>query len=813
MKFFFAFLLLLFSSAAYSQLKISGIVLSSENEPLPGTSISITGSIIGTVTDSNGEFVIDGLKKDQYKLMASFIGYKSEYKTIELNKNAFLEFKLRSDEVMTEEVFVYSTRAGAKTPVTTTEILKTEIDERNLGQDIPFILNNTPSFVSTSDGGSGVGYTGFRIRGTDANRINVTINGIPFNEAESHDVYWVDLPDFSSSIENIQIQRGVGSSTYGAAAFGATINLQTSNMRKEGFAEYSGSYGSFNTIKNTLSVGSGLINGHYFFDARLSKITSNGFVDRASSDLKSFFISGGYYSGNSIVKINIFSGKEKTYQAWNGVPSVRLNNDIEGMKRYEDHWLYSSEEFQNMMSSNSRTYNLYTYENQTDNYQQDHYQLLFNQKFNENFNFNAALHYTKGKGYYEQYKSQDDFSDYGLDNPVIGSDTLTSSYLIRQKWLDNDFLGGTMSLNYINKKSEITLGAGWNEYLGNHFGEIIWSEISVNTPKGYEWYRNQGFKTDFNIYLKYIYSLTQNFNIYADIQYRNIIHSIEGIDDDLRDITQEHQFDFINPKLGFSYYPDNKSKFYLSWAMGHREPNRSNFTDADPNEKQPVFETLNDFEGGYNYKTSKLNIGVNFYSMIYKDQLVLTGKINDVGSAIMTNVEDSYRLGLEIIAGLKILENLDLSINTTLSKNKILNFTEYVDNWDIGGQDAISIGTSNIAFSPEIIANSIISYSPIKDFKISLFSNFVGKQYIDNSSSELRKLDAYFVNNLKVSYSIKPKFIKEIEMHLLINNILNEEYETNAWVYSYILGGERFAMDGFFPQAGTNFLFGIDLKF
>ena len=813
MKFVLSMLMLLSSVGLFAQYKISGRVYSPDKESLPGASVVIDGTSIGTVTDKNGEFVLEGFKKNSYQIKFSFVGYQTVVKSVNVEKDLSLQIVLPKDEVLTEEVFVYSTRAGQNTPVASTEISKADIKASNLGQDVPYLLSSSPSFVSTSDAGAGVGYTGFRIRGTDATRINVTINGIPFNEAESHDVYWVDLPDFSSSVENIQIQRGVGTSTQGAAAFGATINMQTNALRKDAYAEYNGAGGSFNTLKNTVSVGTGLIKNHFSFDARLSKITSDGFIDRATSNLKSFFLSGGYYADNSILKLNIFSGKEVTYQAWNGVPSVRLNNDIEGMKRYEDHWLYSSKQTAEMLASNSRTYNLYTYENQVDDYQQDHYQLLFNQKFGEYFNLNSALHYTKGRGFYEQYNEDDKFKKYGLPNVVTEHDTIKSTNLIRQKWLDNDFFGGTFSLNYLNNKSDFTLGAGWNKYLGNHFGEIIWAEYSGTAEKGYEWYRNKGVKTDFNVYAKFNYALTSFLNLYADIQYRNILHSIEGIDDDLRNITQDHDFDFVNPKLGVYFQSTDHSTAYLSWAVGHREPSRSNFTDADPAGKQPTYETLNDFEGGYTFKSSVFSVGANLYFMSYKNQLILTGEINDVGSAIMTNVDDSYRAGVEVVAGVKVLPNLTWDVNVTLSQNKIQNFTEYVDSWDNGGQESFELGSTNIAFSPNVVANSTISYAPINNFKISLLSQYVGDQFIDNSSSEDRKLDAYFVNNIKISYSVKPSFIDEIKFNLLVNNLFNEEYETNAWVYSYIYDGQRWAMDGYFPQAGTNFLLGIDIRF
>jgi len=803
---------LLLGTMAFGQSKITGEVYSEENEPLAGASIVIEGSTTGTIADANGHFTLNNLKNGSYNVRVSFIGYQTSSTSVKLTKDVSLSITLQKEETVTDEVLVYATRAGSKTPVATSEISKVQIGSKNMGQDVPYLLGTTPSFVSTSDAGSGVGYTGFRIRGTDANRINVTINGIPFNEAESHDVYWVDLPDISSSVDNIQVQRGVGTSTQGAAAFGATINMQTTTLQKEAYAGYNGSAGSFNTLKNTFRTGSGLLKNHFSFDMRLSAISSDGYIDRASSNLKSYYLSGGYYSDKTLVKLIAFSGKEKTYQAWNGIPSVRLNSDTEGMMRYENHGLYSHEETEAMLSSNPRTYNLYTYKNQTDNYRQDHYQLLFNQQFSPNININAALFLTHGEGYYEQYESDEDYEDYGLKNPVIGNDTISSTDLIRQKWLYNNFYGGTFAFNYKKNKSEITLGAGWNQYDGQHYGKVIWSEMG-NIPKDYEWYRGDGLKTDFNVYLRYNYMLSNKLNLYADMQYRNINHSIGGIDDDLRDLTQDHYFDFFNPKLGIYYQPNAKTKAYLSWAVAHREPNRSNFTDADPNGKQPTYETLNDFEGGYKFQSSNFSAGANIYWMSYKNQLILTGEINDVGSAIMVNVDDSYRAGVELVATAKILQNLIWDVNATISQNKIQNFTEYVDNWDAGGQSAFNLGRSNIAFSPDVIANSTITYTPFQELSVNLISQFVGKQYIDNSSSDDRKLDPYFINHLKVRYSLHPSLLKEICINLMINNLFNEKYETNAWVYSYIYENTRYKMDGYFPQAGTNFLVGIEINF
>lgn len=813
MRFLFFILALFALNGTWAQYQISGKVLTTQNEALPGASVILDGTSTGVISNSHGDFVLSGLKKGTYSLKVSFMGYQETTQHIDLTNDVNLNIVLQVKTVLTEEVFVRATRAGSNTPVAVSNVSKQQLSEKNLGQDIPYLLGSSPSFVATSDAGTGIGYTGFRIRGTDANRINITVNGIPLNDAESHGVFWVNMPDFATSVENIQVQRGVGTSTNGAAAFGATVNMQTNQLREKAYAEYHGAAGSFNTWKNTVSVGSGLLNNHFSFDARLSKISSDGFIDRAFSDLKSYFLSGAYYAQNTLVKLNIFAGQEKTYQAWNGVPSVRLNNDLEGMKRYEAHWLYSAKQTQEMIDANPRTYNLYTYENETDNYRQDHYQLLFNHQFNPHMNINAGLHYTAGEGYYEQFREEDDFEDYGLNNFIIGATILESTDLIRQKWLNNHFFGGTFSFNYLKNKTDFTLGAGWNQYHGNHFGHIVWMQYAGENEINYEWYRNKGLKTDFNVFARYNYAFSKILNLYADLQYRDILYSIDGIDDDFRDLTQDHHFGFFNPKLGLYLQPTAQSKAYLSWAVGHREPSRSNFTDADPNGSQPTFETLYDFEAGYAYQGINFNAGANVYYMLYDNQLILTGEINDVGSAIMANVKDSYRAGIELMAGVRLLPSLNWEINATLSQNKIRNFTEYVDNWDTWGQEAYTLGTTEIAFSPSVVTNSVLRYSPLKSLNLSLSSHYVGKQYIDNSASIDRMLEAYFVNNLLISYSMHPGFAREIECTLLVNNLFNESYETNAWVYSYLLGAERYKMDGYFPQAGINFMLGMNIRF
>ncbi len=806
-------LLQIMAVIAFGQINLTGVV-KGDGEALAGASVVIEKSFYGVSTQANGSFEFKNLKPGNYTLLVSFIGFEPQKIDLQLSASKNIEVDLKPNVIMTDEVLISATRAGNKTPVAYSNVSSDEISKMNMGQDIPYLLQLTPSFVATSDAGAGVGYTNFRIRGTDLNRINVSIDGIPISESESHGTWFVDMPDLASSLENVQVQRGVGTSANGAAAFGGSIDLQTNTLNKDPYSEYRISYGSFNTLKNTIAAGTGLMNGKFTFDVRLSKLKSDGFIDRASSDLKSFFVSGGYYTKKSVLKINVFSGLEETYQSWWGVPSVRLNNDMEGMQEYENNWLYTPEQTQHMINSDSRTYNYYTYDNQIDHYQQDYYHLHFSHQLNEYLHLNTGLHYRRGHGYYENYKAGEDLKkDYNIPYPVVGNDTVFSSDVVNRKWLDNDFYGLVFALTHKKDRVDFTLGGGWNTYDGDHFGNVIWAQYLGDVAPNYEWYRGNGLKKDFNIYGKFNYQLAKKLNVYADLQYRNINYKITGINDDLRDISQEHDFNFFNPKLGIFFQPTDNQKLYVSFAVANREPNRDNFVDADPNGKQPVHETLHDWEMGYDFQSSNFTAGANLYYMNYKDQLVLTGEINDVGGVIMLNVDKSYRAGLELQTGWKISRNLQWNANATFSKNKIKDFIEYVDDWDTGRQQVFELGTTDLAFSPNFIGNSQLLFTPAKNFSISLISNYVGKQYIDNTSNNNRVLDAYFLNNLKVDYNIKTGFFDEIVLHCMVNNLFNEKYESNAWVYSYYLGGERYKQDGYFTQAGTNFLVGIDFKF
>jgi len=796
-KLMFLLLLQLFVFAGFGQFKLSGVVLGN-NEPLTGASVVLDNSLYGISSLSNGTFEFKNLKVGEYRVKVSFIGFETNEIKVNLKSDQHISVTLEPNVILTDEILISASVAKSKTPMAYTNVSGEEITRQNMGQDIPYLLHLTPSFIATSDAGSGIGYTNFRIRGTDMNRINVALNGIPLNDAESHGTWFVDQPDLASSIENVQVQRGAGTSANGAAAFGATINLQTSTFNPDAYAEYKTAFGSFNTFKNTVLAGTGLINGKFSVDTRLSKVSSDGFIDRASADLKSFYISSGFYSENTVLKAIVFSGTEKTYQAWNGVPSDLLSTN----RTYNSAGEYTDE-------NGIVQY----YDNQVDDYQQDHFQLHFSHNFNQSFSLNASAHYTRGSGFYENYKEDEDLADYQIPSVIVGYETVETSDLVNQKWLDNDFYGLVYSLNYQKNKSDFIFGGGYSIYDGDHFGKVIWAQFLGNVKPNHDWYQSTGLKKDFNAYAKYNFQISEKINLFADLQYRNINYAIDGIDDDLRDITQEHKFNFFNPKFGFFYETQQNQQVYLSLAVANREPNRSNYVDANPAGKQPVHETLRDWEMGYNFKSSTFSFSANYYYMYYKNQLVLTGEINDVGAPIMVNVDKSFRTGIELQAGVKITPALQWNGNTTFSINKVNNFTEYVDNWDTWGQESYELGTTDLAFSPNVMANSRFTFSPVNKLEFSFVSSYVGKQFIDNTSNDDRVLNAWFVNNLNVEYSMNTKLFNEITLRVMVNNLFNANYESNAWVYSYIYEGERSKMDGYFPQAGTHFMFGVDFKF
>jgi len=687
-------------------------------------------------------------------------------------------------------VIVSGIRAKDKSATTFTNLNKEQLNERNFGQDMPVLLGLTPSTVVKSDAGAGVGYTGITIRGVDQTRINVTINGIPLNDAESQGLYWVNTPDFASSVEQVQIQRGVGTSTNGAAAFGSSINMQTTTLHPKACAEYATAAGSFNTFKNTVRFGTGWLNGGWTIDGRLSKITSDGFIDRASSDLKSYYLSAGRYTEKSILRLVSFSGAEKTYQAWNGIAEDVLDTN--------------------------RTYNEFTYKNQTDNYQQDHYQLLYSYQLSKKTTLNTALHYTYGRGYYEEYKQGESLADYNLQDVIIGTDTITTTDLVRRRWLDNDFYGTTFSVTHEpDNKSTFIAGGGASYYEGRHFGEVIWSQFASNSFIGDKYYRNNAYKTDANIYTKYNCELGEKWNAFADLQYRYIDYSFLGYDQNLNNVQQNVRFNFFNPKAGIVYSISDSSNVYLTLAVSNKEPNRNDFVNSTPSSR-PESEQLQNIELGWRKNWQRASLQVNYYLMYYRNQLILSGKINDVGAYTRLNVPESYRTGIELSASVNVTKKIQWSGNLTLSENKILSFTEYVDDYDWGGQWSTKYRNTSLAFSPAMIAASQWRFLPLKNASINVISKYVSRQYMDNTENMGRSLDAFLVNDLRFSYILKTKksgWFRQLNAGVLVNNVLGEKYEPNGYTYSGISGGVRSDYNYYYPQAGRNFLMQLTFAF
>ncbi len=693
-----------------------------------------------------------------------------------------------NDTAFLQPIEVTAIRAGEKAPFAKTNLTKKEIAKINLGTDLPFLLNQTPSAVINADAGNGVGYTGIRIRGTDGTRINVTLNGIPYNDAESQGTYFVDLPDISSSANSIQIQRGVGTSSNGAGAFGATINLSTNDIADTFYAELNNSYGSFNTLKNTFRFGSGIIGKHFTIDGRLSKISSDGYVDRAASNLKSFYFSTAYLDQKNSLRLNIFSGKEKTYQAWYGISESLLKTD--------------------------RTYNPAgedkpgtPYNNETDNYTQTHYQLFYNHQFNSFWKANAAVFLTKGAGYYEQYKAGESLSDYGLPDYNDGNNIIIKTDLARQLWLDNNFYGTIFSVQYKKNNTQFTLGGGLNKYEGKHFGEVIWAKIQPAIPLNYRWYNLKADKQDVSIYSKWTEQLNKHWQSFIDLQFRNVQYNINGFQNNPT-LKINNNYSFFNPKIGLTYNVKNWQA-YLSYALGAKEPNRDDFEAGKS--LQPKPEKLNDFELGVERKSNDYSVGANLYFMKYKDQLVLVGNINDVGAYTRTNIPKSYRAGIELQGKMNITEWINLAANVSFSENKINNYTDLVDDYDNGGTKAYYYKKTDIAFSPAVVAGSAINFIPLKNGELSLLSKYVSRQYLDNTSQKSRSLEAYYVQDIRLSYTLSGKFFKEANLIVQLNNVFNKKYEANGYTFSYISGGLT-TENYYFPMAPVNFMIGLNVR-
>ncbi|RZJ73881.1 TonB-dependent receptor [Flavobacterium sp.] len=712
---------------------------------------------------------------------------------LSLGNQAFAQEQI-PDTTKTErldDVIVQSVRATSKTPVTFSNLKKEEFEKRNLGQDIPQLLNFLPSVVTTSDAGNAIGYSGIRVRGTDATRVNVTVNGIPYNDSESMGTFWVNMPDFASSTENLQLQRGVGTSTNGSGAFGASLNMLTDSYSDKANGEIANSFGSFNTRKHTVKFSTGLLGNQFELAGRLSNIESDGYIDRASSSLKSYFLQGSYINKGTLIKALVFGGKEKTYQSWNGLEDVQ--------KLRDDRTYNTAGEYVDDFG------NVRFYDNQTDNYQQDHYQLHWTQKWNLNWSSTAALHYTRGKGYYENYRAGETLSDYGIPAPTVNGTLIEESDLIDQKWLDNDFYGGVFSINYRKSKIDAILGGGWNEYDGDHYGKVLWTRSVALPMYGQRYYEDRGVKKDGNIFAKANYQVLDKLNLFADLQYRRVSYNANSLETGfVRD-----QFDFFNPKAGATFSVNDRQNIYASYARANREPNRTDYENGSPRPEQ-----LDDFELGWRYASAKAKINVNAYYMKYNDQLVLSGALDNVGNPIRENSGKSYRLGLEIEAALAISDKWSIRPNLTVSTNKNQDF--------VFQRDGVltNLGNTDIAFSPNVVAANAITFAPTRNFQVSLLSKFVGEQYMGNIDSDASKLDSYATSDLSVSYEWKNvSFFRSILISGLVNNIFNYEYESNGYFYTY---DDDFSNPGtittvegagFYPQAGINFLAGLTLKF
>ena len=769
-------------------------------EPLEAANMRLKGAIDTSVlTNLQGQVALQ-LPQGNYQLLVSFVGYQPYQQKIVAtdSNNLALNIALLPATLQLNMVEISATRAPQGVNGSITNVSKTDLERRNNGQDLPFLLQLTPSAVVTSDAGAGVGYTGIRLRGSDATRINATINDVPLNDPESHQVYWVNLPDIAASTDNIQIQRGIGSSTNGAGAFGGSLNIQTLRRNAVAYSHLASSYGSFNTQRQSVGIGSGVLNKHFTFDARLSYIASDGYIDRATSDLKSYFLAGNYYGNRHSLRALAFGGHEVTYQAWEGVPQEIIDTN--------------------------RTYNPYTYNNQVDDYRQNHYQLHYGYQLASRLLFKLGLHYTKGSGFYEQYKTEQLLADYGLTNnsiyTIANGDTalVTTTDLVRRRWLDNDFYGATYALLFKPPKGDFMLGGALNKYDGKHFGELIWAQFAGNSQIRQPYYSSKGIKTDGNIFAKIGYPITKKINAFADVQYRQINYQITGNDDDKDSLDIDLNYRFLNPKAGIMYNLDANNELSVSFGVGNREPTRSNIID---NPTLPKAEQLYDWEASYHRQKTTHTVGVTAYYMGYQNQLVLTGNLNNVGTPIQQNVAKSYRMGIELEGGVKLHPNLRFEANVAFSQNKIANFEQqtsiFTPNWDWIADTTITYKNVAISFSPNVVAAAMLAYQPCKGAEIAFTSKYVGKQYLDNTQNKSRQLDAYWTNNIQLGYARKTKWCKEIGVNVQINNVLNTLYEANGWTY-FVLFDENNATrpanyNNYYPQAGINFLAGLTLKF
>ena len=793
-------LLLFITFTSIAQNNFVGRVTDSSGEPIVGANILIEESNLITYTDEKGKFYLNS-NSTNIDIQVSHVGYLT--KEIKFsNPNQEINIVLDDGIILKDEIKVISTRAKYNSPFAFTNISKSFIEKNNSGKDIPFLINSTPSTYSTSDAGNGIGYTGVRIRGSDATRINVTINGIPYNDSESHGVFWVNVSDLASSANSIQVQRGVGSSTNGGGAFGGTVSIKTGKASEDFKLKYSSSAGSYKSFKNTLELNSGLIKNKINMNLRLSKINSDGYVDRATSDLKSYYASASYYSDKTSIDLINFSGKERTYQSWWGTPEGRINNDIEEMNNVIANNGYSDEQADNLLNS-GRTFNYYTYDNQTDNYQQDHYQMHFNHDISNTANLHLALHYTYGRGYYEEFREDDNLSNYYdfLENKSLD--------LVRRRWLSNHFYGLTYSFSKKFDKSEINIGGALNEYDADHFGEIIQPQLMVSEP----YYFSKSFKKDGNIFIKYNLNITESAELFTDLQLRGYSHKMKGNDNDKSIIDVDKNNIFFNPKIGLTKSLNDKVSLYGSVAIANREPIRSDYIDS---KIEPKHESLVNIElgKGFNYNIGSFN--TNLYLMEYNNQLITTGEVNDVGAYIRENVKKSRRFGVEFT---NVLNTKDFYVNSSLSlsRNLVYNFNETLYDYgaDFSQYNIIEnkYVITDLAFSPGVLLNNHFEWKANKFLSFILNSKYVGKQYLDNTSNEKRVLKDFLINDFKIQTNLTNNVFNNLFFKIEINNIFNVKYSSNGYTFGYYGGMDYEVRENYFyPQATRNIMFSISIE-
>ena len=821
-----AALLALAAAPAWAQGPVAGAITDAQTgTALPGATILLDGAAVG-VTSAAGTFQLAAVAAGSHELRVTFLGYEPLVRQVQGQvAEQQLNVRLKPGGVLTGEALITASRASDRTGTVYTNLSKQDLNKRNFGRDLPYLLNQTPSVVVTSDAGAGVGYTDIRIRGTSSTGINATINGVPLNDPESHGSFLVNLPDLASSINSIQVQRGVGTSQNGSAAFGASLNISTLANRREAYAETQNSFGSFNTWKNNVSFGTGLVGKYFTFDGRLSRIRSDGYMNLAASDLKSYYFSAGYQNKNTLLKFITFSGREKTYQAWNGVPEPAITGNLAQLQTFVDNGELSATDAVRVLQE-GRRYSYYTYPNQTDNYQQNHYQLHLSQGIGSDWNLGAALHLTRGFGYYESYRAGRKFANYGLQNVVIGGDTLTKTNLIDRKWLDNYFYGGTFALNYQpkdNEKFQATLGGGWNRFVNDHYGEVIWAQYASNSFPGQRYYLNTARKTDYNAYARATYQALPWLGVYGDVQIRHIDYTIAGVEDKQNDVGNRASYTFFNPKAGVTVPLGPGQQLYASFAVGQREPVRADFTDRQPGYPPAQAERLNDVEAGYRFTRTDLSllgprtaarVEANYFDMSYRNQLVATGQLNDVGTALRTNVARSYRRGVELTGFISADDKISLSSTLTLSRNRILDYHDVTYDANYNPVVAAEGRTTTISYSPSVISAHTLEGQPLPGLRLALLYKTVSQQYLDNSTSEDQRIKGYQVLDFRLRYALHPSFIKEIELALLVSNLLSREYAANGYTYSYLgASGRPETFNWYYPQATRNFLTSVNLRF